>query len=129
MILVIKTDSPETHIAIYNGANEIVSKVWNANRELSDQILIVINDLLQESKLSLKDLNGVVVYRGPGSYTGLRIGVSTANAIGYSYDIPVLGVTGENWLSDGLDNIKTMSGFQISKVEYGGEVFTTKPKK
>ena len=52
-----------------------------------------IEEVLAESKSTLADLNAVAVSEGPGSYTGLRIGVSTAKGLCYSLDIPLINVS------------------------------------
>ena len=129
MYLCIKSDSPEVYIGIWSKNNELVSKNWQAGRELSGQILSVIQDNCDKAAINLEDLDGIVVFEGPGSYTGLRISISTANALGYSYDIPVVGVSGETWLQDGLERIVSKKGFQPISPVYGGEVYTTKPRK
>jgi tRNA threonylcarbamoyladenosine biosynthesis protein TsaB len=129
MYLCIKSDSPEVYVAIWDENKELVAKSWQAGRELSDQILNVIKENCDKVAIKLEDLAGVIVYEGPGSYTGLRISVSVANAIGYSYRIPVFGVSGENWLKNVLENTSKIKDFKLASPVYGGEVYTTKPKK
>lgn len=57
----------------------------------SQALLGLIVDILKESNLEMKDLTEVKVATGPGSYTGLKVGVSVANALGFSLGIPVNG--------------------------------------
>lgn len=60
--------------------------------EFGSQILLpLIDSLLEKNNLEYKDLKGIEVEVGPGSYTGLKVGVSVANALGYSLSIPVNG--------------------------------------
>ncbi|MCA5005583.1 tRNA (adenosine(37)-N6)-threonylcarbamoyltransferase complex dimerization subunit type 1 TsaB [Sphingobacterium bovistauri] len=72
---------------------ELVNKIDASEPNLhASKLTVFIDDLLQESKLSYQDLSAVVVSKGPGSYTGLRIGVSTAKGLCYALDIPLLAV-------------------------------------
>lgn len=58
----------------------------------ASKLTVFIDQLLQEANVTYKDLHAVAVSKGPGSYTGLRIGVSTAKGICYALDIPLLAV-------------------------------------
>ncbi len=62
----------------------------------SQQVLGLINQILKRNKKTLKDLTEIEVETGPGSFTGLRVGISVANALGWALKIPVNGKkTGE----------------------------------
>jgi tRNA threonylcarbamoyladenosine biosynthesis protein TsaB len=129
MILCIKADNTDVYIGLWSENKEIVGKNWQAGRELSTQILSVIKEYCERVAISIEQLDGIIVYEGPGSYTGLRISISVTNSIGYSYDIPVIGSSGENWIIDGMKKLGTKSKFVSISPVYGGEVYTTKPKK
>lgn len=62
------------------------SSTWH-----SQMVLPMIEELLKKSNKSLKDITKIEVNTGPGSFTGLRVGVSIANTIGYCLGIPVNG--------------------------------------
>jgi tRNA threonylcarbamoyladenosine biosynthesis protein TsaB len=57
----------------------------------SEAALPLIDKLLKENSLSLEDIDGVDVNTGPGSYTGLRVGVAIANTLGVFLNIPING--------------------------------------
>lgn len=57
----------------------------------SQQVLILIEEILKKNKKKLQDLTEIEVNLGPGSFTGLRIGVTVANTLGFVLDIPVNG--------------------------------------
>lgn len=57
-------------------------------------ILPMIEELLKEHSVSLKDLDGIEVNPGPGSFTGIRVGLSVANTLGFLLNIPVNGKKG-----------------------------------
>ena len=58
----------------------------------AEQLHVFLADILQESQLTFKDLSAVAVGRGPGSYTGLRIGVSAAKGLCYALEIPMIAL-------------------------------------
>ena len=67
---------------------------FNKEREqkFGSQVLLeLIEEILTEANLTFSDLDQIFVAKGPGSYTGLRVGVAVANALGYSLGIPVNG--------------------------------------
>lgn len=57
-----------------------------------EQLTLFIQEVLKDAQLTMSDLNGVVLSSGPGSYTGLRIGASTAKGICYALSIPLIAV-------------------------------------
>jgi tRNA threonylcarbamoyladenosine biosynthesis protein TsaB len=129
MILVLRTDRPEVYVGIWDKVDEKSGSKWQAGRELSNDILSVIEQNCHKVAITLPEIEGILVYEGPGSYTGLRIAISTANAIGYSYQIPVVGATGDSWMNIGLQKLAKESEFRPLSPVYGGSVYTTKPKK
>ena len=69
-----------------------VVKNLSEDREYGSQVLLpLIDKILNTENLKLQDLDGIEVETGPGSFTGLRVGVSVANALGFSLGIPVNG--------------------------------------
>jgi len=57
----------------------------------SQQVLGLINQILKKNKKTLKDLTEIEVETGPGSFTGLRVGLAVANALGWALKIPING--------------------------------------
>lgn len=61
-----------------------------AENDFGSQVLLnLITEILKKNKLEFSDLSGIEVEKGPGSYTGLKVGASVANALGFSLGIPV----------------------------------------
>ncbi|QWX84089.1 tRNA (adenosine(37)-N6)-threonylcarbamoyltransferase complex dimerization subunit type 1 TsaB [Cellulophaga sp. HaHaR_3_176] len=58
----------------------------------AEQLHLFIEDVLKEAEVSLKEVNAIAVSKGPGSYTGLRIGVSAAKGLCFSLDIPLIAI-------------------------------------
>jgi len=74
------------------------------NYSHSEQLHIFIQEALKEASLSFKDISAIAVSKGPGSYTGLRIGVSAAKGLCFSLDLPLISVpTLESLAQQGRD--------------------------
>ena len=76
--LIIDTSSDKSLIAISEGRNVKDFYIWDANYRQSETLLLKIKKLLHKNKINLKDLTGIIVNKGPGSFTGLRVGIATA---------------------------------------------------
>ncbi len=68
-----------------------VTELSAENEYGSQALLPLIEKILRQERLEYQDLKGIEVETGPGSFTGLRVGVSVANALGYSLGIPANG--------------------------------------
>ncbi len=90
MILIIDTSSnKEIEVGIViDGKSHFLKSLVDRKTQA---VLPLIEKLLNDHKLKLKDLNEIKVNPGPGSFTGLRVGVSIANALGYLLKIPING--------------------------------------
>lgn len=80
------TDSEKITIAI-DGEEYVTS----AKRERAQKLLPFIADTLKSKNADIHDITEIEVATGPGSFTGIRVGVSVANALGYALGIPVNG--------------------------------------
>ena len=92
MILCIETATDACSAALCNDAGVIAVAGASPGMSHSSQLTVIIQTLLDDSRVKATDLEAVAVSKGPGSYTGLRIGVSTAKGIAYAAQIPLLGV-------------------------------------
>lgn len=129
LILTIRTDKPEAEVGLYDDEKELVYDKWQAHRELAETLHVQIAKNLQFVIKEWSDIEGVVVFAGPGSFTGLRIGIATANALAYGLEIPIIGASGDDWLQTGIQQV--LGGKSDTQVlpEYGAEPHITKPKK
>lgn len=127
LILTIRTDKPEAEIGLYENEEQVKYEVWIAHRQLAETIHQKIKALLHAVDKNLEDIEGIVVFKGPGSFTGLRIGMSVANALAYSLKIPVVGAMGD-WIEQGLDDLIVGKGEKLATPEYGSEANTTPPR-
>lgn len=91
MILHIDTKDQKVVRVSLKKDKEVVKSLSDENGYGSQVLLPLIEEILKKNKLDYKDLEAIEVEAGPGSFTGLRVGVSVANALGYSLQIPVNG--------------------------------------
>ena len=129
-ILTIRTDNPKAEVGLYRDGRQLDYVTWEAHRILAETISSKINELIESNNMSLGDIQGIICYRGPGSFTGLRIGLSVANALAYSLSIPIVGMENEqDWISRGLSALISNDTSNIITPEYGAPVHITQPKK
>lgn len=129
IVLTLRTDKPEAEIALYDAGKVVAQETWLAHRKLAETIHTKIEALLQGQQKDWQDLNGIVVFEGPGSFTGLRIGVSLANAIAYSLKIPVVATQSGDWAQKGIDRLLAGEQDEVALPFYGGDANITAPRK
>ncbi len=93
LILGISTSSNIASVALSKDAECIKELNINNNKTHSETLLPLINELLSEINIKLQDINLIACDNGPGSFTGIRIGISTVKAIAESLNIPVIAVS------------------------------------
>lgn len=93
MILHLETSTKVCSVALSKDGKLVAEKTLStAEYSHSENLTIFIQEIMDASKVSFDDLSAVTVASGPGSYTGLRIGVSTAKGICYAKNIPLISV-------------------------------------
>ena len=91
-ILCIETSLEYCSVSLIQDGRVIDSENINIKKSHSEFILVLVKTLLKRVKISLNQLSAIAVNKGPGSYTGLRIGVSTAKGLCFSLDLPLISV-------------------------------------
>jgi tRNA threonylcarbamoyladenosine biosynthesis protein TsaB len=128
MILTIRTDKPDAEIGLFDAGAKLAYSTWPAHRQLAETIHLKIKELLESQGRDLGDLGGIVVFKGPGSFTGLRIGLSVANALAYGLHLPIIGTTGDDWIAAGSKGLEQGKDEQVVLPEYGSPPHITVPK-
>lgn len=129
LILTLRTDKPESEIGLFDDLKQIVYFKWQAHYELAETIHTQVSNLLKDANESWHKLEGIVAYKGPGSFTGLRIGVAFANTLSYSLKIPIIGSKNEDWVNDGISKLMDSQNEEIVIPEYGADAHITVSKK
>ncbi|MDD3074819.1 MAG: tRNA (adenosine(37)-N6)-threonylcarbamoyltransferase complex dimerization subunit type 1 TsaB [Eubacteriales bacterium] len=93
VVLGIESSSPIASVALVSGHKLWGEMTLNIGLTHSEQLLPLIDDLLQQTKVTLADLEGIAVSGGPGSFTGLRIGMATAKGLAQGLKIPLVSVS------------------------------------
>ena len=92
-ILNIETATKNCSVSIAkNGETIALREIAEEGYSHAEKLHVFIDELIAESKITFKDLNAIAVSQGPGSYTGLRIGVSSAKGLCYALNIPLIAV-------------------------------------
>jgi tRNA threonylcarbamoyladenosine biosynthesis protein TsaB len=129
IILTIRTDKPEAELRLFEGQTQLAEIVWQAHRELAETIHLKIKELLDSQQKQLQEIEGVVVFQGPGSFTGLRIGLSVANALADSLSVPIVGTQTDGWQNLGIIRLQNHENDTTVLPEYGAPVNITAQKK
>lgn len=128
-ILTIRTDKPEAELGLFKDSNQLDYLVWLAHRELAETIHTKLKQLLDAQSIELGAVEAVVVMQGPGSFTGLRIGIAVANAFASALQIPIVGAAGDDWISKGVIAVLNGQNDKIVIPEYGALPNVSTPKK
>lgn len=89
--LIINTAKSKEIVVALDKKGEYLEKKANFEANNAQQVLPLIDELLSENKVGLHEINAIKVERGPGSFTGLRVGISIANTLGTTLQIPING--------------------------------------
>lgn len=107
MIICLETSTSLCSVALCDSSGIVALKESNENKSHASQLTVFIEELLSRAGLKAGELEAVAVSKGPGSYTGLRIGVSTAKGIAYAASIPLIGIETTLSMFHGIsENIK-----------------------
>ena len=128
-IFVLRTDKPESEIGLYDDHQQRDFETWLAHRNLAETIHLKIKAMLDKHDITIQNVEGIVVYRGPGSFTGLRIGISLANALASSGEAPIVGESGVAWIDTGIKRLLDGKNDQQVSPEYGSSPHITQPRK
>ena len=120
LILFINTASAtEIILALKSGGKFLAKKKFLAPKKQAEKLLPAIEKLLLKNYFQLKDLSGIEVVNRGGTFTSLRIGVLTANALAFALKIPVLAINKEGELVK--KDLRSAKGITIAVPHYDAE--------
>ncbi len=95
IVLAIDTAMNGCSVCVYDaGAGKTLSKKTEImNRGQAERLIPMIEETLEQAQIKYEDLGLIAVTKGPGAFTGMRIGIATAKALALSLDIPAIGVS------------------------------------
>lgn len=112
MILCLETATPVCSVALNESCCTIGLRETEGQNAHSEKITNFIREVMETAKIDYRQLDAVAVSKGPGSYTGLRIGVSTAKGICYAADLPLMAIDTLEAMAHGM---KAKLGSQIAE--------------
>jgi tRNA threonylcarbamoyladenosine biosynthesis protein TsaB len=92
MLLALDTSTRTIGIALYDGIQVLSESVWNSKDYHTVELAPAVAETLSKSGVSIEDLRTIVVALGPGSFTGLRIGLALAKGIALVRHLPLIGI-------------------------------------
>ena len=128
MILLINTSTPVCYLRLIDGDKQLEFE-WEAHRELANNLLLWLEERLKEQGKSWQDIAGIGIFSGPGSFTGLRIGITVMNTLADSLQIPIVGSGGDEWVSEAKKRLENGENDRIVLPLYGSEANITIPRK
>ncbi len=128
-ILALRTDKPEAELYLYDDDKKLTEIKWDAHLKVAETLNSKIEEILNKLSISYDELDGIAIFKGPGSFTGLRIGISVANALAYAQSIPIVARSGENWRKQAIKDLQTGKNDKIAALDYGAAAHITMPKK
>jgi len=93
MLLAIDTSTDSAGLALVQDGRTLAEATWRCGQNHSVELLPHLTQLLGEAKAELRSISCILVAKGPGSFNGLRVGLSTAKGLAFSLDIPIIGIS------------------------------------
>lgn len=128
MKLLLDTSTPVCKLTLV-GTEDWHEYEWQADRTLADDLLGYLTDRLKEHGAGFSDITAIGVMKGPGSFTGLRIGLTVMNTLADSLKLPIVGAMGEEWRETALKRLANGDDDRLVMPEYGSAANITTPRK
>lgn len=128
MILALDTSTPTCKAWLVED-DKTVTYEWEAGRDLADGLIGYLRECLAKNGRTWSDVAGLAVYKGPGSFTGLRIGLTVVNTFADTRSLPIVGETGDGWVESAIRRLRMGESDGLVMPLYGREPNITKPRK
>lgn len=93
MLLAIDTSTAWSGLALFDGTQVLAEVTWRSARHHTEQVLAQLDLLMQHVGHAPADLTALAIATGPGSWAGLRVGMTTAKALAVAHGLPLIAVT------------------------------------
>ncbi|MFF3616185.1 tRNA (adenosine(37)-N6)-threonylcarbamoyltransferase complex dimerization subunit type 1 TsaB [Streptomyces sp. NPDC002580] len=123
LLLALDTATPAVTVALHDGTSVIASSSQVDARRHGELLLPAVDRVLTEAGLGLDAVTGIVVGVGPGPYTGLRVGLMTADTFGLALGVPVHGVCTLDALAYAVDDTGLEGPFVVATDARRKEVY------
>jgi tRNA threonylcarbamoyladenosine biosynthesis protein TsaB len=128
MIILINTSEKICYITLIDDGKHSDYK-WQSDMRLAKELLGYIDSLLKRHNKAWSDIKGIGVFEGPGSFTGIRIGLTVMNTVADGMKIPIVGGRGETWQDDVISKLELGKDEKIVLPFYDRGANITIPKK
>jgi tRNA threonylcarbamoyl adenosine modification protein YeaZ len=92
-LLAIDSSTDNASLAVIRNGEVLAETAWHCQQNHSVELMPHIKQLLGQADTGIKSIDGVIVARGPGSFNGLRVGISTAKGLAFSLGVPLVGIS------------------------------------
>jgi tRNA threonylcarbamoyladenosine biosynthesis protein TsaB len=103
LILSLETATTNCSVALASNGKIIAARSINSGYSHAEKINVFIQEVIDQANVTLKQLSAIAVSSGPGSYTGLRIGISTAKGLCYALDLPLIAINTLDAMAYGMN--------------------------
>ena len=93
MQLAIDTSTDTASLALVQDGKVLAESTWRSEQNHSVELLPKLTKLLDEAEAGIQAISSVIVAKGPGSFNGLRVGISTAKGLAFSLKVPIIGIS------------------------------------
>lgn len=128
MIILLDTSTFECRLTIVLDSHYI-ERQWQAERNLAKDLLKWLENQLEAEGKTFSDIEGIGAFLGPGSFTGLRIGLTVVNTLADGLKVPIVGTRGDDWKRQAVERLKNGENDKIALPYYGSDANITTPRK
>jgi tRNA threonylcarbamoyladenosine biosynthesis protein TsaB len=117
LILSLETSAKVCSVAIHDQGKLIITREIHIEQSHASKLAVLIDEVIKESGITANQLSAVAVSSGPGSYTGLRIGTSTAKGLCFALDIPLLSIGSLELLAFQMNKQNPTNGYLCPMID------------
>ena len=117
LILSLETSAKVCSVAVHDQGKLVTTKEIHIEQSHASKLAVLMDEVIKESRVELNQLKAVAVSSGPGSYTGLRIGTSTAKGLCFALDIPLISIGSLELLAFQMSKQKSSNAYLCPMID------------